>query len=125
MFWFVLVGSSAALVHWLVVVGLVSSLYMPPLLANVVGWLVAFIVSFTGHYQLTFRHQKSGAMAAMKRFFLLSGAGFLINEISYATLLAYTSLDYQWLLAGVLLGVALITFVASKFWAFAPKRLTV
>ena len=124
LFWFVVVGTCAAAVHWLVVVALVSGKELHPLLANVAGWLVAFVVSFTGHYQLTFRHHNTAASAAMRRFFLLSGAGFLINEMSYALLLKVTTIDYQWLLAGVLIAVAVMTFMISKFWAFAPKRLT-
>ena len=124
LFWFVVVGTSAAAVHWLVVVALVSGTLLHPLLANVAGWLVAFMVSFTGHYQLTFRYQKTSAAATMKRFFLLSGVGFLINEVSYALLMRFTAIHYQWLLAGVLIAVAMLTFLISKFWAFAPNRLT-
>ena len=124
LFWFVIVGTSAAAVHWLVVVALVSGMALHPLLANIAGWLVAFMVSFTGHYQLTFRRHDTTATAAMRRFFLLSAAGFLINETTYALLLKFTTIDYQWLLAGVLIAVAVLTFLIGKFWAFAPKRLT-
>ncbi|AWB33537.1 GtrA family protein [Orrella marina] len=124
LFWFVVVGTSSALVHWLVVVALVTHFTMNPLLANVAGWLIAFVVSFTGHYQLTFRHQNTAALSAVRRFFALSASGFLINETSYALLLTYTSINYEWLLAGVLIGVAFLTFVASKLWAFAPQRVT-
>jgi putative flippase GtrA len=52
---FVLVGIGASIVHWLVVVALVSQASWAPLVANVIGWLIAFVVSFTGHYQLTTR----------------------------------------------------------------------
>jgi putative flippase GtrA len=124
LFWFVVVGCSSALVHWLVVVALVSHWSIAPLLANVAGWLVAFLVSFTGHYQLTFRHHDTQAREALQRFFALSASGFLINELSYAALLRWTHFDYQWLLAAVLVGVAFMTFVISKFWAFAPQRRT-
>lgn len=116
--WFIVVGAAAALVHWVVVVLIVSGGYLTPLLANVIGWLVAFGVSFTGHYQLTFRHQRGGVKPAIWRFFLLSAFGFSINEISYAVLLEQTRLPYEILLALVLIGVAVITFVASRLWAF-------
>lgn len=106
------------MVHWVVVVLLVSGNHLTPLIANVFGWLVAFGVSFTGHYQLTFRHQRSGVKDAIWRFFLLSAAGFMINEASYAVLLKQTRLPYELLLALILIGVAGLTFVASRFWAF-------
>ena len=117
--WFIAVGATAAGVHWLVVVLLVSGDYLTPLVANVAGWLVAFGVSFTGHYQLTFRHQRQGVRQAMSRFFILSAAGFAINEASYAWFLTQTSLRYDVLLAAILVAVAVLTFIASRFWAFA------
>lgn len=122
--WFIIVGVCAALTHWVVVVGLVSWAYLTPLVANVLGWLVAFAVSFTGHYQLTFRHQRSGLGLAIRRFFLLSALGFAVNEISYAWLLKQTTLPYELLLGLILIGVAFLTFAASRLWAFAPKRAT-
>ncbi len=106
------------MVHWLVVVLLVSGGYLTPLIANIIGWLVAFGASFTGHYQLTFRYQRSGVKDAIWRFFLLSAFGFIINETSYALLLKQTRLPYELLLALILIGVAALTFVASRFWAF-------
>ena len=49
-----------------------------------VGWLVAFAVSFIGHYRLTFRHSRIPWTIAIRRFFLVSAAGFLVNESAYA-----------------------------------------
>ena len=120
--WFVVVGTTAALVHWLVVVALVGTDLLSPLIANVIGWLVAFLFSFTGHYQLTFRHQRGSVLRSVKRFFVLSGAGFLINEVSFATLLYQTDLPYELLLGLVLVGVAFLTFITSRLWAFAAIR---
>jgi putative flippase GtrA len=120
--WFVVVGATAALVHWLVVVALVGASVLAPLIANIIGWLVAFLVSFTGHYQITFRHQRGSLLHSVKRFFLLSAAGFLVNEASFAVLLYKTDVPYQLLLGLVLVGVAFLTFIASRFWAFTAKR---
>lgn len=102
----------------MVVVLLVSAHYLTPLVANLVGWLVAFAVSFTGHYQLTFRHQRGHIKDAVWRFFMLSALGFAINETSYAILLKQTRLPYEFLLAFILVAVAAFTFVASRLWAF-------
>lgn len=118
--WFIVVGCCAAATHWLVTVGVVGLAGTPPLLANVCGWLVAFTVSFSGHYFLTFRHQKAPLATAAWRFFLVSAAGFAINELAYAALLAVSTWRYDVLLAIVLVGVAGATFVASRLWAFRP-----
>ena len=119
---FVLVGASAALVHWLVVVTLVSSAAWQPLTANVIGWLVAFNVSYSGHYFLTFRALQSGLKSSLPRFFVLSGMGFLVNETAYAILLRETSMPYEWLLGMILIGVPVLTFIFSRFWAFAARH---
>lgn len=117
--WFIFVGICAALTHWLVVVALVANEYLTPLSANLAGWLIAFLVSFTGHYQLTFRYQRRGIGKAIGRFFLLSAGGFAINEASYAWLLSQTTLPYELLLGMILVGVAGLTFLVSRLWAFA------
>lgn len=119
---FVFVGATAALVHWLVVVLLVSSASWEPLTANVIGWLVAFNVSYTGHYFLTFRALQSGLKASLPRFFILSALGFLINESAYAILLRETTMPYEALLGMILVGVAVLTFIFSRLWAFAARH---
>src|SRR5690606_39379777 len=70
-------SSDLAATHWAVAVGCVEQLGLPPLAANAIGWLVAFVVSFTGHYRLTFRHLASRWTVAARRFFLISACGFL------------------------------------------------
>lgn len=119
---FVLVGASAAMVHWLVVVLLVSGAAWTPLTANVIGWLVAFGVSYSGHYLLTFRAFQSGVRSSLPRFFFLSAMGFTVNEASYAVLLKQTNLPYELLLGMILIGVAVLTFIFSRFWAFAARH---
>src|SRR5690606_18821509 len=93
--WFVAVGCAAAATHWLVVVATVDWLGLAPLLANVIGWLVAFVVSFAGHYRLTFRQQRAPLFKAARRFFAVSALGFGANELAYAWLLQATPLRYD------------------------------
>jgi len=115
---FVAVGCAAALAHLGVVVVLVSRHGQLPLVANVVGWLVAFTVSFAGHWLLTFRSQQAPLWRAARRFFGVSAAGFAANELAYALLLHWSRLRYDLVLALVLVGVAVITYLLSSRWAF-------
>ncbi|QBK04876.1 GtrA family protein [Hylemonella gracilis] len=121
---FVAVGTMAALTHWGVAVLLVSRLTWAPALANVAGWLVAFVVSFTGHHFLTFRDALTPWSVAARRLFLISAGNFVLNEIVYITLLRSTDLPYDGLLAGILIAQAVLTFLASRYWAFrsGPHR---
>lgn len=116
--WFIATGCTAAGVHWLVVVALVGLRQWPPLLANVMGWLCAFGVSFCGHHHLSFRRHGAPLGRSAVRFFAISAAGFCINELGYALLLAWAPQHYRLNLAALLLGVATLTYLLSRHWAF-------
>jgi putative flippase GtrA len=115
---FIVVGCAAALVHLLIVTALVRLVGWPPLVANIAGWLVAFWVSFIGHYGWTFQGTVLTASTSARRFLLLSASGFLVNEGLYAAALHWSRHRFDLLLVCVLLVTAVLTFVASRLWAF-------
>jgi putative flippase GtrA len=115
---FGVVGVAAMAVHWLVVVALVP-VGLAPLIANVVGFGIAFNVSYLGHRYWTFTSDAAHA-TTLGRFFAVALGSFIINEALYSLLLRYTHLDYQVALALVLFTVAGLTFVLSRHWAFKP-----
>jgi putative flippase GtrA len=119
--WFVVVGALATGVHWAVVVGLVEQAGARPLPANVVGWLTAVGVSFAGHHWLSFRGHRVPVASAAGRFLVISASGFAINQAAYALLLAHSGQSYAVLLGAVLAGMAVCTFAASRWWAFAHR----
>lgn len=122
--WFIAVGCAAAFVHWCVVVGLVDRRGWHPLAANVLGWLVAFVVSFAGHHRLTFRDRAAPLWASARRFFLVSACGFGVNEAVYACMLVWSGQRYDLVLAGVLLIVAGLTYLLSRHWAFLRSEVS-
>lgn len=115
---FILVGCMAALTHFLTVIFVVEELAIVPLKANIIGWLCAFGVSYGGHYSLTFSDHSAPPLRSAIRFFMLSAAGFSINESAYALLLHITVLPYYVLLAFILVAVATFTYLLSQRWAF-------
>ena len=119
---FIAVGCLAAAVHWTVVVWLVGHGAWRPLVANVLGWLVAFGVSFVGHHRLTFGDHGATLAFVVPRFLAVSAGGFLVNEAAYASLLHWSSLRYDLVLAVVLVGVAVATYLLSRHWAFPGSR---
>jgi putative flippase GtrA len=118
-FWFVLVGASAALTHmavFTVVLLLVPTLW--PEIANVVGFLVAFLVSFVGHRRLSFQDSGTSVMQSFVRFAATAVAGFATNETVFILLFRLLGLP-AWvaLISGIVVS-AVQTFVLSRFWAF-------
>ena len=115
---FIVVGTGSAAVHLGIVAMLVRLAGWVPLVANLAGWMVAFWVSFIGHYGWTFRGTVLTKRASAQRFVLLSASGFLLNEGLYAMTLRWTAQRFDVLLAFVLVVTAVATFVASRLWAF-------
>ena len=118
-FWFVLVGASAAVTHMAVftlVLLLVPTLW--PEIANVAGFLVAFLVSFVGHRRLSFQDAGTGLMQSFLRFAATAVAGFATNETVFIVLFRVLALP-TWvaLISGIVVS-AVQTFVLSRFWAF-------
>ncbi len=113
---FGVVGVAAAATHWSVV-ALIVPLGMQPLLANVIAFCVAFNVSFFGHHHWTFSSDDNKSNT-FRRFLGVAVLGFITNETMYALLLKFTSLDYRISLFIVLVSVAVLTYLLSRFWAF-------
>ena len=118
---FGLVGGSAAATHLAVVALLVSQLQMQPLGANVLAFLVAFIVSYNGHALLTFSAAQANGWPVVARFFAVACLAFVANELLYYIALNWLHWHYFWSLALVLVLIAAGTFVLSKFWAFKSR----
>jgi putative flippase GtrA len=108
----------AAAVHFAVVVALASLWHWAPLLANPAAWLVALVVSYSGHRLLTFGDVNAPWTRSMRRFFVVSALGFIVNQTAYAVLLTQGGMEYRAALATVLIAVAAATFMASRHWAF-------
>lgn len=121
---FVLVGGSAAATHLAVVGLLVSLLSLPPLGANVLAFLVAFVVSYNGHALLTFSAAQARGWPVVAKFFAVACLSFVANEALYYIALNWLHWHYFWSLAAVLVLVAIGTFVMSKFWAFKAGSAT-
>lgn len=117
--WFVLVGASAALTHMAVfalVLILVPTLW--PELANVAGFLVAFLVSFVGHRRLSFQDAGTSLLLSFTRFAATAVAGFVTNEAVFIALFRVFGLPTWLALIGGIVVSAVQTFVLSRFWAF-------
>ena len=118
-FWFVLVGASAALVHMAVfacVLAAIPDLW--PEIANVAGFLVAFMVSFVGHRLLSFQDAGTSWMQSFWRFAATALAGFVTNQAVFILLFRALELPTWVALLGGIVLAALQTFVLSRFWAF-------
>src|SRR5699024_712066 len=137
--WFLVVGASAALVHFLMLIGIVNFTATRPVWANVFAFLVAFIVSFIGHFYLTFRRPipaiitshsnqshsdtrhraKRQTLKTLIKWFVSSATGFMINQGLFVLGLNWLGERYYmliWLVVTAIITV--MTFALGKLWAF-------
>lgn len=114
--WFLVVGATAALTHMGVFA--LSRDRMLPELANALGFIVAFFVSFFGHRHLSFQDAGTTVRQSLLRFATTALAGFAANEAVFALLLRGWGLDSLWALCIALVVAAGQTFLLSRFWAF-------
>ncbi|MGZ8272004.1 MAG: GtrA family protein [Methylophilus sp.] len=119
--WFTIVGALAALTHYVVAVGLERLLNMQPAWSNVLGFILAFPVSYVGHRKFSFAHQSSSNSHALPRFLFVALAGFVANQSLVILGLSYTPLPFWLLLGMVMVVVALSTYLLSHYWAFKSK----
>ncbi|MBI4725331.1 MAG: GtrA family protein, partial [Rhodomicrobium sp.] len=107
---FIAVGSAAALTHLAAAGAAVELAGLHPLAANVIGFCIAFLVSFGGHARWTFPLSRERFAAARTRFFVVALTGFILNQAAYAEALRLFGRDYYLpALAAVLVGVAAAT----------------
>jgi len=115
-FWFLVVGGTAALTH-MAVFALVQHLMWPEL-ANALGFVIAFFVSFFGHRLLSFKDASTSVATSFQRFAVTALAGFASNELVFSLLLRVLNLPDLAALFVALVFAAGQTFVLSRFWAF-------
>jgi putative flippase GtrA len=118
---FAIVGIAATLTHAAIAGFLLEAGLLPAMFANLAGFVVAFGVSFSGHYYWSFSHlrQHKTALKAMLRFFLIAVSGFALNSSVLALWLSFTPWPD---LIGLMVSIAVVpalTFIAARMWAFS------
>lgn len=92
--------------------------HMLPELANALGFVIAFFVSFAGHRLLSFKDAGTSVRTSLGRFALTALAGFASNELIFTLLLRSAGLPALVALLIALVFAAGQTFLFSRFWAF-------
>lgn len=122
---FGMVGVMATFVHMVIGYLLIGAGWHP-LLANMLAFAIAFLVSFAGHLGFSFSDQDVTARSALRRFSVVAMAGFGCNQALLVLLLSQGAVTHTvalWVSTG---SAAILTFVLSKIWAFrTPGQLAV
>ena len=113
---FGLVGAFATITHFCALIALTQLLQWHPLYVNPVAFLIAFQVSFIGHWRYSFKKQRAW-IEALPRFFITALLGLCTNQLLFWAFLAQ-GLAYPIAQAITLIIVAGLSFILSKYWSF-------
>lgn len=114
---FGIVGLTAAVIHYSIVVELVQKMSLPPLIANVFAFLIAFQMSYWGHRLWTFNDSVSLHRDAFPKLLLVQSVNFTINESLFYLFMVW-GLPYNIALLIILSILPILTFASSKLWVF-------
>jgi putative flippase GtrA len=116
-FRFGIVGLLAACVHFSLVVLLVENAFLSPLTANIVGFMIAFQVSYWGHKLWTFRSYHLRHREAYPKLIFVQLMNLTANQSLFYVFLSL-NLPYPIALCCVLMILPIFTFISSKWWVF-------
>ena len=111
------VGLLASLSHFLVAAAAMSFAAVPIFLANLIGFAVAFGVSYLGHYHFTFASDAAHRQA-LPRFLATAITGLAVNNLVLAALIWATGQRSVLFIAVAILVAAGIVYLLARRWAF-------
>jgi len=118
---FAIVGMAATATHVLVMIALVEAASVTPMAGNVLGFLIAVLVSFAGHFYWTFAAPDRRGQAwagAFRKFVVVALSGLALNSLAVYLVVDIYALYYYWAVAIMVTIVPLVVFLLSKCWAF-------
>ncbi|MCU4583047.1 GtrA family protein [Acinetobacter gyllenbergii] len=116
---FGIVGLIAALSHYLLVILLIRPQYQVSLkYANLFAFFIAFWVSYFGHRILTFQATHLQHRETLKKFIVVAGLGFMLNESVLLVSQHYFDLPISMLVICSIGITSIFTFLLNRYFAF-------
>ncbi|ENU23311.1 hypothetical protein F993_02180 [Acinetobacter proteolyticus] len=118
-FRFGIVGLIAACTHYLVVILLIQPQYQISLkYANLLAFLVAFWISYFGHRIFTFQATHLLHSQTLKKFMVVAGLGFMLNESVLLVSHHYLNTPISILVIFSIGLTSIFTFFLNRYFAF-------
>lgn len=115
---FGLIGGLASLTHLAVATAIFELFWRNIFVANTAGFVIAFFVSYFGHYHVTFE-STSGHKTSLWRFLVTALFGYGVNTVLLAAITYLTGRETPLSLVVTIAFAAASVYLLSKRWAFA------
>lgn len=117
---FAAVGGIATITHAAIAFAAHQYLNHPPLLANLIGYAFAFLISYYGNSKITFKKRIMNGRQ-FSRFMAVSLVILAMNQATVFVLVTILTLSFTVALIPIVMLVPLFSFAASKLWAFSAS----
>jgi putative flippase GtrA len=111
------VGIAATLSHVLTAVLAESTLAIGPQMANLAGYAIAVVVSYTGHALVTFNAPVQSASRFL-RFILISLIGLATSSLTVWFVSGVLGHSFPVAMFFVAVLVPVVTYLGMRFWVF-------
>lgn len=118
---FLTIGSIVTVVHFGILVALVSSIEVSPTLASTAGFVVSATMNYLLNYTYTFRSTARHSAAILK-FVLVALIGLSLNAALMKIGTDGLGSNYLFVQAVAIACVVVWNFLANKHWTFGPAR---
>lgn len=115
-----IVGLSTNALGYLLYLGL-TALGMGPKLAMSLLYIVGVLQTFVFNRSWTFAYAGAGK-AAFRRHVTLYAVGYGLNLLTLAWLVDTLHFQHQWVMAGMVVFMAVFFFSGQKFWVFRQSH---
>ena len=119
---FAIVGGGATAINVGAALILNALAGLPPLAANLGGFMLAWTFSYFGHFVWTFARVSAHGLA-VPRFMALSAILFVVSQ----GIVTLTTYGLGWPFWAAMVPVALVVpvlgFIGSRLWAFLPRQM--
>lgn len=111
-----IVGLGTNALGYVLYLGL-TALGMGPKLAMSLLYMVGVLQTFVFNRAWTFRYVGQGR-AAFQRHVVLYVTGYVVQLLLFALMVDTLGWQHQWVMAAVILSMAVFFFLGQKFWVF-------
>ena len=118
---FFIIGVGATLTHAIVFNISFEQLQLHHFMANILGFCIAFLVSYLGQFHWTFKDQTiqlSDKRSTFFKFLKIALLGFLVNLLWSYLILEFLLLHHYYYLALLTFVTPILIFMLNKFWVF-------
>jgi putative flippase GtrA len=113
-------GAVATFAQYLILMVLVKTVFLSPILASAIGFVIGAIISYFLNYKLTFCSKKSHK-TTMAKFFVIALIGIAINTCILSLAITVLHLYYLWAQFIATFFVLFWNFTWNYFWTFEDK----